>query len=189
MRTTKFGFGLVAAISLITAPSAAIAQTVIPPGNSAVNQYTQTFPTAGGNTPAQSRGGRSPAKVLGARNAHRLDAKGPQGRAAAALAATAPVTATVAAGKASSYSSAKSGGGVHGQSTHHAGGAGQGSFGGRGDDSEADVPSGSSGLGQVIGQATGSSSSGQMGLLFPLVIVGAILWSIAYLWRQKRRTA
>ncbi len=187
MRKLKLGFGLAAAIAAL--PSVATAQTVIPPGNSAVNQYTQTYPTAGGNAPARGRGGRSPAKVLGARNAHRLDAMGPQGRAAAALAAaTAPISTTTAAGGASGGSAGEGRGGGRAKGARHGGAAGHGSIGGGGSGSESGGPGGSSGFNQILGQATGSSSSGQMGLLLPLAIVAAVLWSLVYLWRQRRRT-
>lgn len=183
MRKAKLGLGLVAVVSLVGAPSTAAAQTVIPPGNSAVNQYTQTFPTAGGNSPTQNRGSRSPAKVLGGRNAQRLDAKGPAGRAAASLAAaTAPTPAVLAAGR------GRSGGAPGAQGASHTDGAGQG-IGGASTGSETSGSRGSSGFDQVIGQATGSSSSGQMGFLLPLVIVAAVLWSLMYLWRQRRRAA
>jgi hypothetical protein len=53
----------------------------------------------------------------------------------------------------------------------------------------AKEPHGSSGLGEVLGQATGSSSSGQLGLLLPLVVIGAIAWALAFFWRQRRRVA
>jgi hypothetical protein len=49
-----------------------------------------------------------------------------------------------------------------------------------------ELPSGSSGLGEVIAEATGSSSSGGLGMLLPLAIAGAIAWSLAFLWRQRR---
>lgn len=60
---------------------------MVPPGNSAVNQYTETYPTAKGGAPASETGERSPAESLGARNADKLEGLGPEGRAAAELAA------------------------------------------------------------------------------------------------------
>jgi hypothetical protein len=39
----------------------------------------------------------------------------------------------------------------------------------------------------VIVEATGSSGSGQMSMLLPLVIVGALSWSIAFLLRQRKK--
>ena len=51
---------------------------------------------------------------------------------------------------------------------------------------EVPIPAGSSGLGEVIGQATGSSSSGQLGLLLPLLILAVATWAVAYVLRQRR---
>ncbi|MBW8060152.1 MAG: hypothetical protein FVQ78_07435 [Solirubrobacterales bacterium] len=175
-----------ATIAIFALPSAAIAQPLVPPGNSAVNQYTETFPTAGGNRDAEkgsNKGDRSPAKVLGARNARRLEARGQQGRAAAVLAAaTAPsVGVTTVQGATRGADRAR---GDAGKPDRRAGHAADGA---RTPSFRASEPSGSSGLGEVIAQATGSSSSSQMGALLPLVIVGVIGWSLAYLWRQRKR--
>jgi len=149
--------GLIGAIAATLCPAAAMAQRLVPPGNSGVNQYTETFPTAGGDAVAGDGGKRSPKKVLGAKNARRLEEAGPEGRAAAALvAATAPASRAVATG--------------------HGGSGGK----------QAGGVSGSSGLGEVIGQATGASSSGQLGILLPLAIVVAAVGSLAFLWRRRR---
>lgn len=161
MGTLRLGLGLAAAIAVASLPSAAMAQRIVPPDNSAVNQYTETYPVPGGSATTNDRSERSPDEALGARNAGRLEALGPEGRAAAALAAA---TASGRSGRVASGGSGGSGG-------------------------KAGEPSGSSGLGEVIRQATGSSSSGQMGMVLPLTIVAAFLGSLAYLWWRKRRTA
>ena len=153
--------GLIGVLATALCPAAAMAQVLVPPDNSAVNQYTETFQTAGGKAEVDDDGKRSPAKTLGAENARRLEEMGPEGRAAAALAvATAPTSRPADRGD-------------------EAGGKGNGR------------PSvvGSSGFGEVIGQATGTSSSGHLGILLPLVIIAAALGSLAYLWRRKRRAA
>lgn len=135
----------------------AMAQRVVPPGNSAANQYTETYPTAGGGAEGTGGGGRSPAAALGSRNAARLEALGAQGRAAAALAAaTAP--------------------GSHAVEGRRARG------------SVLAEPGGSSGLGEAVGAATGTSQ-GLPGLLLPLAIGAAALGSLAFLWRRRRRIA
>ena len=163
MKALGTKLGLTAATALLALPSAAAAQAVVPPGNSAVNQYTETVPTARGSAKTRHHGKRSPAKVLGADNARRLEAAAPQGRAVAeVVAATAPVPAP---------SASKADRGSGHPATHAAG------------------PGGSSGLGKVITAATGSSDSGELGLLLPLLIVCALVGSAAYFWRQKRRTA
>lgn len=151
---------LAMALGLCLAGPAA-AQGVVPPGNSAVNQYTETYPTPEGGAPASDTGERSPTQSLGARNARKLEGLGPEGQAAAELAA-----ATAPAPK-------------HGKTT-----------GGKGArEVAAGQPGGSSGLGEVLGQATGASSSGQLGLLLPLAILAAVAGSLAFLWRRRRRTA
>lgn len=176
---------LATAIALLALPLAADAQYVVPPDNSAVNQYTETVPTAGGgqDTDRQGKKRRTPDEVLGAGNAKRLEAHGPQGQAAAEVAAaTAPETEPP---RTTPAVDPKDGA--------------QQKQGGTGDVREAEVPtapavsplsnnsSGSSGLGKVIAQATGSSSSGEMGLFLPLVILAALAWSLSYFWRQRRR--
>ena len=158
----RLALGPAVAVAIAAFPSAAVAQRVVPPGNSAVNQYTETYPMAGGDAAAAGGGKRSPAKALGTRSAQKLDALGPEGRAAATLAA-----ATSPARR-----------GPEGRQREAGGVSGSPAIG--------SAPGGSSGLSAVIGQATGSSSSGQLGLLLPLVILAAIIGSVVYLWRRRR---
>src|SRR5215213_9066338 len=83
---------LLAAIVLTTIPETAVAAEVIPPDNSAVNQYTETWPTSGGNAKSDGKP-TSPKKVLGKGRAKRLEALGPDGQSAAEVAAaTAPTS-------------------------------------------------------------------------------------------------
>lgn len=100
---------------------------------------------------------RSPGATLGKGNAEKLRRLGPDGRAAALLAArTAPARP----------SGARKGVAGEGGSTD---------------------PSGSSGLQQVLRQVTGSSSgSTGMGLLLPLVIVLALVGAGAYALTRHR---
>lgn len=154
----------------LAGPVAPVRAQVVPPGNPAATQYTETYPSAGGN--ASTGKGRSPAQALGRREARRLEGMGPQGRAAAeAAAATAP--ASVGTSARDGAARAASHGGVTRVRTpgavDHREGAG----------------SGSSGVDQVIGQATGASS-GDMGALLPLITLGAIGWAGAYAWRRRR---
>jgi hypothetical protein len=172
-------------IALLALPPIAGAQYVVPPDNSAVNQYTEVVPTAGGGQDTDRHGGgnRSPAEVLGAGNARRLGSQGSQGREAAEVAtATAP---DVSASRSPAT-------GIPDAAKHEQGGKGDTPGGGvetasPGIPSPPSDPSGSSGLGEVLAQATGSSSSGEMGLFLPLVILAALAWSIGYFWRQHRR--
>jgi len=156
--------GAILAVALFLALPAgsALAVAVVPPGNSAVNQYTETLSGPEGNVPSSEvKQGAAPAKVLGRSNARRLEALGPEGQAAAQLAAD---TAPHRVGKP----------GSKGNASHGAG-------------SQA-LPGGSSGLGEVLRQMTGTSGSGGMGTLLPLVIVLALVGSIGYALGRRRRT-
>jgi hypothetical protein len=184
-------------VGLFAAPAAAatVEEAVVPPSNSAATQYTETFPTSGGDTKTDQRSGHhSPAKVLGSHNAKKLEKQGPEGRAAAELAAaTAPSsTATVKPTQPPAGQGGSGGGPGGGQSGGggEAGGTPNGGAGGGGDETAhpaAPEPAGSSGLGETLGQATGFSSTPQSSALLPLAILATVLWSLAYLWRQRRR--
>lgn len=185
MKARRTGLcSLAIAFALAAFPAGSAATTFVPPGNSAATQYTEAFPTAGGQQKAGSggrHGSRSPGRVLGGRNAHRLAAQGAQGRAAAAVvAATAP---RLVSGKATGGSSgAPHRGGSKAGTPSHAALTGGGSGPGSG------MPGGSSGPGQIIGQATGASSSSPS-VLLPLLIAVTAFWALTFLWRRRRRTA
>jgi hypothetical protein len=190
----------IAAISATPAAAAQVEEAVVPPSNSAATQYTETFPTTGGDKKTdQKPNPRSPAKVLGSHNTQNLEKQGPEGRAAAeAAAATAP-TSVATPPPASSPSNQSSGhdsdnqqgGGAAGNNDKGGGNAKQpGSDAANGSEPvrpAAPEPAGSSGIGSAIGQATGLSTSGQSGLLLPLAILATIAWSLAYFWRQRRQ--
>jgi hypothetical protein len=187
---------LVATIAALAMPPIATAEYLVPPGNSAVTQYTESYPTAGGGKNSEKAGEESPtpAQALGKRNAKRLESQGEDGQAVAEVAAaTAPAPEVVTppppaapqgddreAHSAEKRAHPRPDDGAEPETAAVAGG-GNGSSGTGG-------PDGSSGLGEVLAQATGSSSSGQMGLLLLLVIVAAIAWALAFLWRQRNRS-
>jgi hypothetical protein len=187
-------FLLAATAALFALPQTASADYYVPPSNSAATQYTESFPTAGGERDAENGNSKhhSPAKVLGGRNAQRLESQGPEGDAVAEIAAeTAPAeTAVTTAATESSKSHAGHGAakpqtnskarhpkssGTPQQTDHNP------------QSLVAAEPSGSSGLLEVIGQATGSSSSGGLGLLLPLVLLGTVAWAIAYVSSKRRK--
>lgn len=204
MTALRIRLGLLSAtIAIAALPStAAAAESLVPPGNSAATQYTEAVPTAGGpkstGKPKHSQN-RSPDKVLGTHNTERLDAQGPQGHAAAEVAAaTAPSTIDASTPETATETPKSEAGGSGGQGGSQTADSGAGATGGQPGGGTADQakgsappqsPSGSSGLGEVIDQATGSSSSGELGLLLPLLIVGVVAWSIIYLLRQRKRPA
>lgn len=183
-----------ALVVLAAIPAAAPAASLVPPGNSAANQYTETFPTSGGNAEAKGKGKATAGKVLGAGNAKKLDSQGKQGReAAAVVAATAPPPLTSGGASESGEEGSTDGGAGKGDNAGQTGGAngaqsGGGSAAGSGAAVSADQ-SGSSGLSEVLGQATGSTSSGGTGVLLPLVVLASVIGALAFLLRRKRRTA
>jgi hypothetical protein len=189
---------LVALASMLASASPAFGEEtsgeLLPPGNSAANQYTEAFPTArGGQDPEQSEGKPrkgSSLQALGARNVRRLEAEGAEGRAAAELAAaTAPSTvdsvdslpetapteprrdAKPAADKKPHRATKEPTVDVETAVVVAA--------------ADVDPPSGASGLSEVIGQATGSSASGGLGLWLPLIFIGVLGWAGGYTWSRR----
>lgn len=192
---------LLAVVALCACPGIASAASLVPPGNSAANQYTETFPTTGGNAEAggKGKGKATPGDVLGEGNSKKLDSKGKQGReTAAVVAATAPPpvagSATDGENAGDDSVAAGSGGtkGSGGSGGKQGDGAGSATNGGGSGSASTDVVAdaeGSSGLGEVLGQATGSSSSGGIGLLLPLIVLASVVWALAFFLRRRRRTA
>jgi hypothetical protein len=180
---------LAASVAILALPQVASAEYYVPPSNSAATQYTEALPTAGGDQDAEkgsTKPHHSPAKVLGSRNAQRLESQGEEGHEVAQVVAeTAPTESAVAP----PVPSGPKGGGGNSAKPHKQPKAdhekqGQSvqprpvSF---------DQTSGSSGLGEVIGQATGASSSGGLGLLLPLVLLGSVAWAVVYVSSKRRR--
>lgn len=188
------------AVAALALPSAAAAEYYVPPANSAANQYTESVPGAGG----ESHGKRkpvTPGAALGSGNAKKLESKGAAGKATAELAAeTAPpqlVDQGSSGGEATGKTAGKGqtggegeeqGNGESGSGAAGTGGSNGGSSGGGGSSSNAAAsaqqPKGSSGVGQVLGQATGVSD-GNLGLWLPLAIVLTLIGSVAY-WVRTR---
>jgi len=203
MKTSTALLALSTALA-VGVPSAAAGEgSVVPPSNSAATQYTEAFPTSGGDKKTDQARHRSPAKVLGAKNAHKLDRQGPDGAAAAAAAAaTAPTPAAPASsdgetaaatpsrpsqaeqpsngdGRQKSVSGSKpSGGSQEPAAAEQAGAAAR---------QPVAQPQGASGVGSAIGEATGFSSSGGSGWFLPVILLATAMWATAYLWQQRRR--
>lgn len=181
--------------------ASAYAGELVPPGNSAVNQYTETFPTSEGEEQSslEKKKGVTPGQVLGAGKAHKLEDKGAAGKAVAEF------TAETAPSRAAEPGNGESTGGQTGEgkangkgkAPHKQGGNGPGggseeqqeSAGGSGGGSASSGSgggSGSSGLGEVVSQATGTSS-GSIGLWLPLILIAVVIWSAAYVWRNRQQ--
>jgi hypothetical protein len=194
----RMAIGAAAMFALLTLPSAAVAETVVPPGNSAATQYTETFPTPGGNAKVNGSigegggsshgGGQSPSKALGSHTAEQLESHGQEGRTVAALAAEAtPSTGGEEGGEsghAGKGGGTVGGGGGSGGANGTSGGSSKGG-GGSGGSLSSEAPAGSSGFSEVLSHATGSSS-GEMGIFLPLVLLAAPLCALAYAWRRRQ---
>ncbi len=180
----------VSAVAALALPAAAGAEYYVPPANSAANQYTESFPGAGGESSGK-RKEVTPGTALGAGNAKKLEAKGPAGKAAAEMAAETAPPQLVDQGGGDEGGGGTGGndqtdgkGDEGGSGAPGAAGSSGGSSGGGTGAANAQQPQGSSGLGQVVGQATGVSD-GNLGLWLPLVIVLTLIGSVAY-WVRTR---
>jgi hypothetical protein len=186
-------------------PATVAAAEIVPPGNSAVNQYTETFPTSQGEEKSEleKKTGVKPGDVLGAGNTRKLDEKGAAGKAVAQFTAeTAPATSG-----GSDSGSDEAGGGGAGQGKGNGkgkqpntGGNGQKNGGGEPQEGSGGPaggsansgpggsagPSGSSGVGEVVSQATGTASD-SVGLWLPLILIAVVIWSAAYVWRNRQQ--
>ncbi|MEX2447924.1 MAG: hypothetical protein WD404_04175 [Solirubrobacterales bacterium] len=178
---------LAAAIAVLALPAVAAAEYFVPPDNSAATQYTEAVPTAGGHRDSEKgrKGDRTPTEVLGKRRTQRLDEHGAAGRKVAeVVAVTAPNPEVDAVASDPNQVSNGVGDGNDEERERPAedstGGSGLTSGSGSG-------PSGSSGLGEVLAQATGASAAGQFGLLLPLAIAMTAAWALAFLLRQRNR--
>lgn len=195
MKTKRtISIAVTALLAALILPAYAAAEYLVPEGNSAVNQYTEGYPTAGGEKGSDS--GKETEKVkpgaaIGAGNAKKLENKGPEGTAVAEVAAeTAPPDVTVPSD--SGAGTGKNGkGGKQGSAAKN----NSGNDNGAGEEEAGAAPaagnsgsgsSGSSGLGELVSAATGTES-GHLGLLLPLVILAAIAWAFAFAWRQRKR--
>lgn len=155
LRTAILAAALVVFFAL---PSLASAGQVVPPGNSAATQYTQVFPTSGGNVEVGNTigesgagGGKKPSQVIGKKTAQELESQGAEGAAVAQLAAeSAPEP--VGEPEATEGSSANAGGGS--SSGHHDGGNAGGGQKSDGNGAKA------GGGGQDTGPAAASPGSG-----------------------------
>ncbi len=186
-------------------PGATAAASAVPPGNSAVDQYTEGIPGPSGNLPTGTPGGKTnPAQALGARNAQRLKHFGSAGRAAAEIAAaTAPArqygagsgpAGSAASGKGDSAASGTAGSASSGKGDSAASGTAGSASSGKGDSaasgtagSAASPSAGSSGFAEVLKRAVGVDQSGSS-IFLPLVLGASLLAAIAILLGRRRRT-
>jgi hypothetical protein len=155
-------------VALVMLVGVADAAPLLPPGNSAANQYSQTLPGPGGEEQATGRTNhRKPQQVVGKSTAEKLEHLGADGEAALRLTSeTAP------------------------QGTHprgHRGSSGKKGSGAGSADSGGSSSGGSSGLGEVLGQASGTETSGGMGVFQPLIILLALVAASGYAVGRRRK--
>lgn len=177
----KIGFGIFCVLLATLLATATAGAAVVPPGNSAATQYAETLPGAGGEETTRRPGYKghgngdsgasgpateAPAAVP-AETAAELRKLGPEGAAALELAET----------------GAPRGGAKPEQGDKEKGSAAP--AGGAGPSDPGSGSNGSSGLGEVLGRATGTSTSG-LGFLQPLLIAAALIAAGAYALRRRR---
>jgi len=182
-RVTAAFIVVAAGTGLFSAGPAIAASTKAPPGLSGAVQYTETIPGPGGNKPVRDIKGDkakrhgSPAQTLGAKPAAKLEALGPEGRAAADLAAAGAVDKSPKNGRNHHRSTAAG----------SKGGTGPGAGGVKtGGGSEA---SGSSSIGQIADQVFGSSGPTGMGLLQPILIVFCAIAALTFIVGRRRSSS
>lgn len=157
---------------------------VVPPGNSAATQYSETLPGAGGEE-ARNKGGANPeeaaagAPAVPSQTASELRALGAEGEAALKLANTTapPHVAGEPGGKKGKKESKQ-----EKQGTAAGGGSGDGPGAGGGTGLKT---AGSSGVGEVLGGVAGTSSGG-LGFFQPLIIALVLICAVAYALRRRR---
>ncbi len=182
--TRRIPAALATALALLALPAAAGAEDYyVPSGNSAVNQYSESFPSAGGEKGSGDGGGEAKhQKSIGTKNVEQLEAQGPAGAATAELAEeTAPtptVTETTTPSPQKSAHKPAHKGAKHDSTAnqappkHH-----QAAAASTGTGAQA---SSSSGLGEVASKAFGISQPGDLGALLPLILLASLAGAIAY---------
>lgn len=202
MKAPPTSISILAAVacSFCLSPSTAAAEYLVPPGSSAANQYTEALPTASGardTSKGDAPHHRSPTQVLGHKHAARLEAQGHAGREAAEFAAE-----TAPAGAVSELADSRQS--VEKTTTHVRGQEGEGRVRGEGqpdggrpaESTKGSKPTAASaqassgdadGISEILGQATGGSS-GNLGPLFPLAVLGTVIWALWFGLRSRRRT-
>jgi hypothetical protein len=188
-------------------PATVATAEILPPGNSAVNQYTETFPTSKGEEKSEleKKTGVKPGDVLGAGKTRKLDEKGAAGKAVAQFTAeTAPASSSDSGstggettggdnggkgkengkgqgkGKQPNHGGKSEGGGEQQEGSAAGGGStSAGSGGGSG-------PAGASAVGEIASQATGTASD-SIGLWLPLILIAVVIWSGFYVWRNRQQ--
>jgi hypothetical protein len=201
LKALKTTVGLMAATTAVLAlpATAAAAEYLVPPGNSAAIQYTETYPSAGGHRDAENQSrnrNRSPSKVLGERNAQRLKEHGPEGEAVAEVVAETAPTTPAAQSESSSGGDDSDGNEPEKRKRDDGERSPAGAAPGSGNSGGPDRPqptvsgdvdqSGSSGFGEVLASAVGAPAGGA-GIILPLAFLGTLAWMLVLTFRQRKK--
>jgi len=166
--TRVLALGATSVLLIVSAFSAAAVAAPVPPGYSAVDQYTEAYPGVGGDNKPPAGNGTETSGSIPAKTVDRFEQAGPSGAAAVALAlATAP---QAGAGSKENLRS-----GPPGKATDA--------------DSTQDASSPANGNLEIGKQVFGVAGSDGMGLFLPLIIVVASIMAIVYGVRQRRMPA
>jgi hypothetical protein len=187
MRARGTRFAVLTALAGFALASSAKAEYLVPPGNSAVNQYTETIPTAGGRGNVEKSHGenRPPEQVIGPRGTEQLREQGQDGRDLTEFVAeTAPATVRADEG-ADRAERGRTGSDRPGSDSGRVAGRESGGQSGPAGEVDPAGADGSSALAEVAGEATGTSS-GQLGLLLPLALMAIAVWALAHRLRRHR---
>lgn len=174
MRPPKAHLALFATAAVLGAVAPAATAEVVPPQNSAANQYTETYPTAGGDRESRraedigAGGGRGPngsgTPQLAPGGERELQARGEDGRSVVGLVeATAPAAATAGTNGAAA--------GAGGSESRTASDPGD---------------EGASATAEVLSRITGASSSGELGPLLPLLLIATLIWAAVFPLLRRR---
>lgn len=150
-------------------PAVAVAQNA-PPGNSEIDQYTETLPNGQGNGPVDDSDGGNDASAVPPSAAAGFQSEGAVGSAAQNFAESTAPDQGLRSLKADRRGS---------------------QFAGASSDSESGSPSGSSpegsGLSGLIDTLTGDNAEGGTGLLLPLALTGIAMAGVAAVFIRKQR--
>jgi hypothetical protein len=136
-------------------------------------------------------GGRSPEKVLGSDTAHKLESQGEEGQAVAELATESAATTAGEGGSSGGSSKSDTNGRKHpsGKAGLDDAVAVAGAGGSASAPADTNVvltaAEGSSGVDGVLSHATGSSS-GEMGIFLPLLLLAVPICALIYVWRRRQ---
>jgi hypothetical protein len=176
---------------LLAFPASALAghgHHQVPPGNSGIDQYTESIPGAGGNHPTSGgggggnhSGGGGNAPTVSSSVTQALNSQGAAGQGAANLATgTAPKVRGEAtgSGNAGAGGSGGSKGAGHGSANGADEGTGASSAGSGGHGSGADA---------VAAELTGSGTGNGMGIFLPIILASTLVGALVLVALRLRR--